>query len=187
MSEIALIFAVVVAVNLLPAFGPPTWSIMVLFTLSYDINKIALILTGVAAAASGRFLLATGTRASRNFLPSSYVANMESFGEYIKQKSTHAWWLIGMFFVSPLPSAQLFVAAGLMPQVPLAPITGAFAIGRVFTYSLYVAIAHSVSETNAGQVIKDHLTSPWGLGTELLMLGLLIAMGRINWKGKLKH
>ncbi|MEY4322522.1 MAG: hypothetical protein RL410_303 [Actinomycetota bacterium] len=180
-----MVFLVVFGVNLLPAFGPPTWSIMVYFALKYDLNDVALIAVGVIAAASGRFVLAHASRAARNWLPQSYVTNMANFGEYLKQRSTHAWWLIATFFVSPLPSAQLFVAAGLMPAVELAKVTAAFAVGRIATYSLYVGIAHSLAATDVGQIIINHLKSPWGLASELAMLGLLVGIGRIDWRKRL--
>jgi uncharacterized membrane protein YdjX (TVP38/TMEM64 family) len=185
MSELWLVFLVVLGVNLLPAFGPPTWSLMVLFSLKYDIPHLALIVTGVAAAGLGRWLLAHGARHSRRWLSPSYVDNVEGFGEYITQRAQHAWTLIVMFFVSPLPSAQLFVAAGLMPRVPITSVTLAFCIGRLFTYSIYVGLANSVAQTDVGHVITDHLTSPLGLVSELVMVGLLIALGRIDWRKRL--
>ena len=180
-----MVFLVVVGVTLLPAFGPPTWSIMVFFALKYDVHDVALIATGVVGAATGRYLLAHSSRAARGWLPKNYVANMADFGEYLKQRSSHAWWLIATFFVSPLPSAQLFVAAGLMPAVELGKVTAAFAVGRVATYSIYVGLAHTLAATNIGQIIIDHLTSPWGLASEIGMLGILVAIGRIDWRKRL--
>ena len=185
MSGLFVVFLVVVGVNLLPAFGPPTWSIMVYFALKYDLNDAALIAVGVLGAASGRYVLAHASRASRQWLPQKYVANMADFGEYLKQRSTHAWWLIATFFVSPLPSAQLFVAAGLMPSVKIGKVTIAFAVGRIVTYSIYVGLAHTLATTDIGQIITNHLRSPWGLASELLMLGILVALGRIDWRKRL--
>ncbi len=48
--------AVVLAVNLLPAFGPPTWSILVLFRLRSHLNPLGvaiqvILLVGVVALA----------------------------------------------------------------------------------------------------------------------------------------
>jgi hypothetical protein len=53
--------AVVFAVNLVPAFGPPTWGLLVFFSLDFDLPAV-LLLGGPLAAASGRLLLATATR-----------------------------------------------------------------------------------------------------------------------------
>ena len=185
MSELWLVFLVVFGVNLLPAFGPPTWSLMVLFALNYDIANVPLIATGVVAAGCGRWLLAQGARKSRTWLSPKYVDNVEGFGEYLSQRAKHAWTLVAMFFVSPLPSAQLFVAAGLIQRIPITKITAAFCVGRVFTYSLYVGLANSVAQTDFGQIVTSHLTSPAGLFSELLMLSMLIALGRIDWRKRI--
>lgn len=187
MSELWLVFLVVLGVNLLPAFGPPTWSLMVLFALNYDIPNAPLIATGVVAAGFGRWLLAHGARKSRGWLSPQYINNVEGFGEYLSQRTKHAWTLVVMFFVSPLPSAQLFVAAGLIQRIPITKITAAFCVGRVFTYSLYVGLASSVAQTDFGQIAISHLTSPVGLASEVLMLALLVALGRIDWRKRVQN
>jgi len=45
------------AINLLPAFGPPTWAVLVFFRLNSDLPAVPLVLLGAVAAASGRFVL----------------------------------------------------------------------------------------------------------------------------------
>ena len=54
--------ALVFAVNLLPAYGPPTSAILVAFRLNYDVPATGLIAVGAVAAASSRFVLANGAR-----------------------------------------------------------------------------------------------------------------------------
>jgi uncharacterized membrane protein YdjX (TVP38/TMEM64 family) len=78
---------------------------------------------------------------------------------------------LALFALSPVPSGQLFVAAGLM-TVPLLPLTAAFFAGRLVSYSIYVAAA-SVAERNLGDVVLDALTSPLGMGLQLAMLAAL--------------
>src|SRR5690348_18073737 len=83
---------------------------------------------------------------------------------------------LGLFALSPVPSAQLFVAAGLM-TVPLLPLTAAFFAGRLVSYSIYVGIAH-VAEHNLGSLALDSLTSPWGMALQIAMLiGLALLLG----------
>ena len=54
MEEYLIFFALVLGVNLLPAFGPPTWSIIALYAFNSDLPLAALVGTGALAAASGR-------------------------------------------------------------------------------------------------------------------------------------
>ena len=52
MEEYLIFFALVLGVNMLPAFGPPTWSIIALYAFNSDLSLAALVGTGALAAAS---------------------------------------------------------------------------------------------------------------------------------------
>jgi len=45
-GELAIALGVVFAVNLLPAFGPPTWAVLVFFSLDFDLPAVPLVLGG---------------------------------------------------------------------------------------------------------------------------------------------
>jgi hypothetical protein len=62
MGDYLLLFAIVLGVNLMPAFGPPTWTILVLFTLQSDLPPAPSILVAAVAAALGRLGLAWAFR-----------------------------------------------------------------------------------------------------------------------------
>ena len=51
------VFGIVLGVNLMPAFGPPTWTILVLYRFQSDLNPVALVVVGAIAAALGRLAL----------------------------------------------------------------------------------------------------------------------------------
>src|SRR5438128_3565013 len=121
--------AVVFGVNLLPAFGPPTWAVLVFFRLTWDIPAVPLVAIGAVAAASGRFALAEGTRRVRGRLPPRRIENLTAAKEALLGGRRRAYAGLALFALSPLPSAQLFVAAGLL-DVALVPLTLAFFAGR---------------------------------------------------------
>ena len=58
MHDYLILFFAVLGVNLLPAFGPPTWSVLVFFRLNSTMPTWAMVLVGAVAAATGRYLLA---------------------------------------------------------------------------------------------------------------------------------
>lgn len=176
-----LVFAAVFAVNLLPAFGPPTWAVLVLFSLHGDYLTPALIATGAVAAALGRLLLATGTRRLAGHIGQKQRENLKAAGELVPQRRSRSWAFLALFAVSPLPSAQLFEAAGLI-SVRLLPLTAAFFAGRVVSYSFYVVSASTLKETDTGQVLLSTLTSPWAIGIEVVLLGLLVLLARVDWR-----
>lgn len=62
---IGLIVLIVLGVILLPAFGPPTSSLLVVARLSWHLRPVALVAIGVVAAGAGRFLLAHAAPVAR--------------------------------------------------------------------------------------------------------------------------
>jgi hypothetical protein len=58
--DLLLTAALVFAVNIMPAFGPPTWSVLVVLKLSFGIPAVPLVAVGAIAAAAGRYSLARG-------------------------------------------------------------------------------------------------------------------------------
>src|SRR2546426_6986665 len=73
-----LLAAVVFGVNLLPAFGPPTWAVLVFFRLNSDLAAVPLVLGGALAAAAGRLLLAYGSRRLRGRMSPKRLQSLAS-------------------------------------------------------------------------------------------------------------
>ncbi len=171
LAQLALAIGVVFAVNLLPAFGPPTWAVLVFFSLDFDLPGVPLVLGGALAAATGRFVLANGARRLRPRLSAARRASLDRAQTAIGKNRARAAAGLGLFALSPVPSGQLFVAAGLM-TVPLLPLTAAFFAGRLVSYSIYVSVA-TIAERNLGSLALDALTSPLGMGLQVAMLVVL--------------
>lgn len=179
LAQFAIAIAVIFAVNLLPAFGPPTWSLLVLFSLNFDLPAAPLVLGGALAAASGRFVLATATRRLRPRLSAARLARLDRAQAMLAGNRPRTVAGLGLFALSPVPSGQLFVAAGLM-TVRLAPLTAAFFAGRLVSYSIYVSAA-SIAERNLGSVALDALTSPLGMALQIAMvIGVAVLLGGIR-------
>ena len=172
---------IIFGVNLAPALAPPTWAVLVLLRFQTHAPVVPLVLIGALAATAGRFLLALAFRHLRRWLPARYVANVTAAGELLLASRRRSTVGLLLFAVSPLPSAPLFEAAGLM-GVPLLPLSAAFFVGRLITYSLYVSGAALVDNTSIGAVVSDALTSWWGLAIQVVMLLGLVALGRVDWK-----
>jgi membrane protein YqaA with SNARE-associated domain len=182
LAAYALVAAAVLGINILPAFGPPTWAVLVLFTVNGDYVGPVLVVVGAVAAAAGRLLLAHATRRLRRFVPQRERVNLEAVGELLTERRGCSLAGLALFAVSPVPSAQLFEAAGLM-TVRLVPLTAAFFVGRTVSYGLYVAGAHTASETDTGKVLISSLTSPWGVALQVAMLVGLVLLARVDWRG----
>jgi membrane protein YqaA with SNARE-associated domain len=168
MSHYFILVGLVFGINLLPAFAPPTWVVLVFYKLTTNMNTIAIIALGVMASASGRYLLALGTRAIRQKLKPQYVANLKHLQGRLDRRRLdrrrRGYIVYFLFFIlAPIPSAQLFEAAALM-ETPLLPITGAFMVGRAISYLLI-----------------DSIKSPLGIAIQIACLIALYLLVKIDW------
>lgn len=175
-----VVAAAVFAINLLPAFGPPTWAVLVLFTVNGDYATWLLVLVGATAAASGRLVLAHATRRLGRYLPERRRANLKAAGDLLAQRRGRSIAFLALFAISPVPSAQLFEAAGLM-SLRLLPLTGAFFVGRTVSYAIYATGAEAASDTDTGQVLLSSLTSWWGVALQVAMLAGIVLLARVDW------
>lgn len=181
MTEYLFLFAVVFAINLLPAFGPPTWSVIVMFGLSTDLPVPGIVLVGALAAALGRFLLAHGFRLLSFRVSEETKVNLAAARSAFMRKKRHGWAALGLFALSPVPSAQLFAAIGLT-NIRILPFTLAFFAGRLVSYSIYAGSAHLMAEElTLADTFREALTSPWGIAFQIAMLAMLVALAKIPW------
>ena len=182
MLELLTLFAIVFGVNLLPAFGPPTWAILVLYVLNSELHPALLIPVAALAAASGRLLLALAFRLLGNRLPEKYrkqprrppaarwrrtaatpsspSACSRSRPSRPRNCSRRRGWPASACSPSPSPSSS----AG--PS----PIRSTSSPPR------------ACKATSLGDTFREALTSPWGIALQVAMLiGLvLLAQDRLG-------
>jgi uncharacterized membrane protein YdjX (TVP38/TMEM64 family) len=170
---------VVFGTNLLPAFGPPTWAVLVYFRLQSDLAAVPLVVIGAVCSASGRFVLARLSRRFRSRLSAERIEHLEAARQAIAGGRKRAIAAFALFLLSPIPSAQLFVAAGVM-AVPLVPLTAVFFIGRLVSYSIYVSAA-SAARHSLGSILQSTFRSPLGIALQILMLAALVGLLRVDW------
>ena len=181
MQDYFVLFAVVLGLNLLPAFGPPTWSIIVLYGFNSELPLPAIILVGASGAALGRFLLAYAFRKLGRHIGEKTRRNLAAAREAFERNRRNSIVALGLFALSPLPSAQLFEAAGLA-GVRLARFTAAFFMGRIVSYSIYAITASELRKSSIGSLLVGELSQPWGIALQLAMIIALVLLVRIDWQ-----
>jgi hypothetical protein len=83
------VIGIVFAINLLPAFGPPTWAVLVFARFQWhDVPAAALIAGGALAATWGRLVLAVGTRKLSGRLSPERRAKLEALGHARQARPT---------------------------------------------------------------------------------------------------
>ena len=101
--------------------------------------------------------------------------------EALEKRRRNSLLALGLFALSPVPSAQLFEAAGLT-RLRLLPFTAAFFAGRIVSYSIYGYTAQVIRSTNMGEVLREGLGSPFGIAIQVAMLAALVLLARIDWR-----
>ena len=181
MNSLVYLVLVVFLFNLAPAFAPPTWTVLVFFTLNSTLPIWSIVIVGAICAGAGRYNLARLTAMLRYKIKGKTLQNLESARKVLEEKSSRKIALIALFVVSPLPSAQLFEAAGLI-GTRLLPLTIAFFSGRMVTYSLYVTGASQLKSNGLGELMREQFTSVWAIIFQLLMIGSVYLLTKINWQ-----
>lgn len=184
MNHYYVLAALVFSLNLLPAFAPPTMIVLIFYKLNTNLDTAGIIAIGVLASSSGRLVLALATRALRPKLKREYVENLEHLGERLhrNRKSLILYFLF--FLISPLPSAQIFEASALM-NAPLIPITLVFMLGRSISYSISVLGAATVKEHAMSSLLVDSMKSPWGIAIQVIALGCLYLLLKVDWSKRI--
>ena len=180
-----LIFAAVFALNLMPAFAPPTW-----MTLSFigvaapGIDVAPLALVGASAATLGRVTLAKLSRAivRQKFLSQATRQNIDAVRESIQRRRGLTFTAFCTYSFSPLPSNYLFIAYGLT-ALPIAFVALPFFIGRLLSYAFWITTASILGD----QLDLEPLESASYLGayfiaSQLLLIPALYAFTHIDWR-----
>jgi uncharacterized membrane protein YdjX (TVP38/TMEM64 family) len=177
--EYLALAGVVFGLNLLPAFGPPTWAVLVFFRLQSDLAPVPLVLIGAVAAAAGRMVLAYGSRAFRGRFSAKRIESLTAARDALGASTSRTIAGLALFAFAPLPSAQLFIAAGLL-DLPIPKVTLAFFAGRIVSYAVYVAAASAAKES-LQHILGNVFTSPLGIALQVVSLAGLVVLLRVDW------
>ena len=180
MSSLIYLMLVVLVINLAPAFAPPTWTVLVFFSLNSELPPWLIVIVGAVCAGIGRYNLARLTGLLRFKIKGKALQNLHNARLVLEEKSGRKLVLLALFVISPLPSAQLFEAAGLI-GARLIPLTLAFFSGRLITYSFYVAGATQLKARGIGDLITEQITSIWAIIFQCAMIAAVFLLTRIDW------
>jgi membrane protein YqaA with SNARE-associated domain len=173
--------ALVFALNIVPAFMPPTWSVLAVTHLTFDVPVLPLVVCAAFSASCGRLALALlSRRYGRALLSPSRRNELTALGRWLDTKARWAAPLaLLIYFFSPIPSNQLFVAAGLT-RMSLGRVVAAFLAGRLVSYPLWITAA-AVTATRLEEVFLGQFTNGVALAVELALVASVVLFARIDW------
>lgn len=174
-------WALAVADNAVPAFMPPTRSVLAYFHLYHGLPVVPLAVVGALGATTGRAMLALGSRDFGNrFVPASWRANVDALVATLQSRPALALPSLALFALGPVPSNDLFVAAGLA-RAPLAPILVVFASARFASYVLWASAAN-VADQSLREAFGSRVASWGAIALQIAGLALIVLLMRIDWR-----
>lgn len=181
----ASLFVVVFLLNVLPAFAPPTWTMMSFIGVAIpDANVLLLAFVAATAATSGRIALArlSRTLVRQKLLSERAKRNVDSIRVGIERQPAVTLGSFLGYALSPLPSNYLFIAYGLT-SLPIAFLAVPFFLGRLVSYGFWASTASSVG---------DWLDWDWSQSTpyfvayfvlsQLMLVPVIYGFTRLDWE-----
>ena len=181
---ILLVFAAVFVLNVIPAFAPPTWSVVSYIAVRYGSNIVGLALLAAVAATLGRVVLArlSTVIVRQRFLSEDTRKNIDVIKSRLERNRNLTFSVFLFYAFSPLPSNHLFIAYGLT-ALRLKLLAIPFLIGRVVSYAFWAFTASSVVQIlNYESIGSKSFFSYYFVATQLLALLMIYVFTKIDWK-----
>lgn len=176
---------VILGINVIPAFMPPTWMILAFFVRNYELQIIPVVLIGAICATLGRILLAEiSGRYFRKLLSKDSQENYASIGDYLNCHQHITIPLVIAYAFLPIPSNHVFIAAGLA-QVNIRILAGSFFVGRLISYTFWVSATQRISDSLV-DIFSRHFSKTDAILVQIFGLVLIYLVGKIAWKNILK-
>jgi translation elongation factor EF-1beta len=179
-----VIFLVVFALNVMPAFAPPTWSVLSFIAIRFDSNIVLLAVVGAVAATLGRLALAklSTVIVRQKILSDDTRTNIDAVKERLESKKKLTFSILLFYAFSPFPSNHLFIAYGLT-ALKLKLIAIPFLLGRVVSYAFWAFTASSVAQLlNYESVTSKSFFSYYFVASQLFGLATIYVFTRIDWQ-----
>jgi membrane protein YqaA with SNARE-associated domain len=183
-----LVFIAALAVDLIPFFGPPAWTVMVFLQMRYGLDIWPVLIVGVVGSAIGRYLYSLYIPYfSSRLLKEQKNEDMLYIGSRLNENNWKVQVFVLLYTVLPLPSTPLFTAAGISRINTLA-IIPAFLVGKFIIDTIMVHagnyIVSNTTEIAAGLVSWQNIVGTIA-GILVVLLFLFVDWRRLLQEKKL--
>ena len=172
-------FVLIFIINLVPAFMPASWMVMSFFYIQFDLPLLVLTVGGAIVSGFGRLVLAKeSTLVKRRFMRNK-AEDLDQLGAFLEERRG---WLIPTVFaycLLPLPTNNLFVAAGLA-EVRLTFVLIGFWAARIPADTFFVWTTDQVFNS-LGDVFRGAFGSWLAIGLQLLGVTSILLLYWLPW------
>ena len=185
LAGLLLLFGLVLGLNVIPAFAPPTWMALAFVGFQFpQTSPLLLALVGAAAATSGRLVLARLAHwlVRGKLLSGTHRQNVDVIRERLEKRKVLTFGAVLLFAFGPLPSNFLFIAYGLT-GLPLFSIALPFFMGRTASYAFFIATGGVVGRRfHIGTGQSFYYAVAYFLISQALVLAAVFVFTSVDWK-----
>jgi membrane protein YqaA with SNARE-associated domain len=185
MASLTILFLAILALNVVPAFAPPTWMALSFFGFRHpDVHPWLVALVAAAGATCGRLVLAHFAKriVRARWMRPAMRGSLTAVAELIVRRRAESAAAFLVFALSPLPSNVVFLAYGLT-GAPLWLLAVPFFVGRLVSYTIAV---------KGGSLVAQHFESEasgagaWASAyfvvVQLALLAVLYGFTKVDWR-----
>ncbi len=190
MLLLLILFLVVMVLNLIPAFAPPTWMVFSYLGFRFpDHVGWTFALVGALAATLGRSVLATmAHNVVRNkWMSEASRENVDALKQSLENRPKLTFGVFFFYAFTPLPSNFVFISYGLT-SMRLVRLAIPFFLGRFVSYAFWTVSAAALSrrfDFEDGKAL-GYLSAYFVL-TQLALIGTVYLFARVDWKALLSE
>ena len=176
---IAVCFAIVFVINMVPAFMPSSWMVMAFFYIQFDLPLLPLTVGGALVSGCGRYFLARGSGWVKRRFMRDRSDDLDALGGYLNDRRHVVTPTAFVYSLAPLPTNNLFVAAGLAGVNIMAVLAG-FWTARIIADTVFVWTTDQVFES-LGDVFRGAFGSWLAIALQIAGVISIIVLYRLPW------
>ena len=180
-----VVFLAAMAVDLIPIFAPPAWTIIVFLLIKFQLNPWLALIFGVSGSTLGRYLFSLYIpKASDRLIKRHKKEELRFVGRKLSGNLWGTWIFVLLYTLLPLSTTALFTAAGLGRINPVYTIPPFF-LGKFVSDAVMILTGRYIAANSTD--LLHSLLAPKTLVS--LALGIVIIGGLlfIDWFALLQH
>jgi membrane protein YqaA with SNARE-associated domain len=176
----ALVFLAATAVDSIPVFAPPAWTVLVFLLIKFDLDPWLVVVLGVSGTTAGRFILTTYIPwIGSKILNKKEDENLGFLGKKLSRKPKSTFVFVLLYSLTPLSTTALFTASGIA-KVSRWRVLPPFFVGKLISYGVLIFTGQYAFQ-NIGSVLHGALSLK-GIATAVAGLVVLLGFLFLDWR-----
>ena len=176
-----LVLLASIAVDCVPVFAPPAWTLMLLLMIKFDLNPYVTVLVGTCGTVTGRLIFSSLIIPwlGEKTLGRHKESDLRYLGKRLSDKSLTMFLFIFLYSLLPLSTTALFTAAGLA-GVRKVLVLPPFFLGNLIGDGILL-----LSGNAAVGSVNELFTGSWSLKDITIMaFGLIVVLALlfVDWR-----